>query len=137
MQIHQTFFVGTAGYRSLDRPSFRALQSALFPPYFALQSAAPVALALTFPSNGVLPASVAGVLARGNELTVLAPLVTMAGMGLANAVFVGPWTTRVMLERVDQGTRVSIIFYACLILRRPEVTSFALGPSKLAPKLSG
>ena len=103
MQIHQTFLVGVAGYRALDRPAFRALQSALFPPYFAVQSALPVVLAATYPGSNALPASVWGVMAAGNGLTVLAPLATMLGAGLVNLLFVGPWTTRVMLERVEQG----------------------------------
>ena len=102
-QIHQTFVLGVQAYRALDRPSFRKLQSALFPPYFAIQAALPVAMALTYPGGGFVPASFVGVIAEGNRLTVLAPLATMCVAGLVNAVFVGPWTTNTMHERVRQG----------------------------------
>ena len=102
--MHQTFLVGTAGYKALPRPAFRELQNALFPPYFALQSALPVVLAATYPGGQGLPASVPGVLAPGNAATVLVPLAVMLGTGLANLLVVGPKTTRVMYERVEQGT---------------------------------
>ena len=102
-QIHQTFLVGTAGYKALPRPAFRELQNALFPPYFAMQSVLPVVLAATYPGGRGVPASVYGVMAPGNAATVLVPLVVMLGTGLANALFVGPWTTKVMYQRVEQG----------------------------------
>ncbi|KAH0843345.1 hypothetical protein FOPE_08386 [Fonsecaea pedrosoi] len=74
-----------------------------------MQTALPVALALTFPSErtavGTNPGSIPGVLHPDNRVQVLTPLVTMLVSGLANLVYLGPATTKCMRERKHQETR--------------------------------
>ena len=77
-----------------------------------MQSALPVILALTYPGKMTLggreASGLSGVLSEDNRLSVLAPLVTMVGCGLANAIFIGPATTKIMRERKAQG-RMSVL----------------------------
>ena len=80
--------------------------SHLFPVYFAMQSALPVLLALTYPGSGHpfgARAGLAGVLARGNRWSVLAPLVGAWLCAVVNWGVVGPVTTGVMEKRRVQG----------------------------------
>lgn len=96
-------------FRSLPRAQFATLQSALFPIYFSMQSALPVLLALTFPSErtaiGTNPSSFSGVLHPSNRLHVLTPLAIVFGAGVANALFIGPQTTKTMRLRKHQETK--------------------------------
>jgi len=96
-------------FRSLPRPQFATLQSALFPVYFAMQTALPVLLALTFPAEhtaiGMTASSLSGVLEPGHRLHVLTPLLTTLFCGLANMLVVGPATTKCMKDRKHQETR--------------------------------
>ncbi len=91
--------------------------SRLFPIYFALQSALPAVLALTYPAsrNPFGPAGgIAGVLDSRNRATVLAPLAAAFVCAVANLAAVGPRTTRVMEERKAQG-EFSVSCVACLV----------------------
>jgi len=108
-EIFQSFIGGITAFRVLPRSQFATLQSALFPIYFSMQTAFPVALALTFPAqhtaNGTIPCGIWGVFDATNRVHVLTPLATVFLAGLVNAVYVGPATTKVMRERKHQETR--------------------------------
>ena len=84
------------------------MQQAIFPIYFSLQTALPVLLALTYPGErtltGSAPSGLGGVLADGNRMHVLAPILTIFATSLMNLAVVGPATTRIMRERKHQGT---------------------------------
>ena len=121
-EVFQSFIAGVQAYRVLPRPQFATLQSALFPIYFSMQTALPVALALTFPGS-TIPAQLssttsttswgvshtaggfAGVFELSNRWTVLMPLATIFVTSLVNLIYVGPTTTKVMRERKHQETR--------------------------------
>jgi hypothetical protein len=45
-----------------------------------------------------------GVFAEVNRWTVLAPILTAFVSSLANLIFVGPATTKILLDRQQQGT---------------------------------
>lgn len=92
-------------FKTVSRHSFSAIQTGLFPIYFGLQTAVPVILALTYPSNALfgISAGVAGVLHESGRLTALLPLATMFVTGLVNLVFLLPMVNKVMKERRGQG----------------------------------
>jgi hypothetical protein len=102
----QTFVGGVIAYKALARPQFSQLQQKIFPVYFGIQTALPVVLALTYPGSGI-PLGVAsgfsGALAEVNKWSVLVPLATIFVTSVANPLFLGPATTRVMRERKVQG----------------------------------
>jgi len=112
--IFQTFMNGPIAFTALPRAQFSTLQQAIFPPYFTLQTALPVILALTWPGErlggvgGVVlrkDTGYAGVLAEGNLWAALVPIAVMFGTSLLNLVVLGPATTRVMRRRKHQGER--------------------------------
>ena len=77
-----------------------------------MQTALPAVLALTFPgvaSSGVTGARVSGgingLFDDRVRFSALIPLATSFATGLANLVWVGPTTTRIMKERKHQETR--------------------------------
>jgi p-aminobenzoyl-glutamate transporter AbgT len=94
-------------YRTVDRRSFSAIQSALFPTYFSLQTALPIVLALTFPGNSLigLPNGVKGLLDPFCRWHSLAPIAAMCASGFINLVVLLPMVTKVMKERRGQGKR--------------------------------
>ncbi|KAL0256947.1 hypothetical protein SLS55_007756 [Diplodia seriata] len=108
--LFQSFIGGVIAFRVLPRPQFAQLQSKTFPVYFAMQTALPVAMALTFPSRaasvgyGALASASAGLLADVNRGALIA-IATMFVSGLVNLVYVGPATTSCMRERKHQETR--------------------------------
>lgn len=108
-QVFQTFIGGIVAYRALPRPQFSSLQAAIFPIYFSMQTALPVILALTYPGErtglALRPSGLSGVLDVQNRVHVLTPLLTVFVTGLANAMAVGPATTKIMKERKHQETR--------------------------------
>lgn len=110
--MFQTFMAGPIAFKALPRPSFSTLQTAIFPPFFAMQTALPIILALTWPGEKVASASSLamrehsgwqGILHQNNFWTGLVPVGVMLLTGLANLVALGPMTTRVMRERKHQG----------------------------------
>jgi hypothetical protein len=130
--FYQSFVNGIISYQALPKPMFSQLQQKIFPVYFAMQTALPAVLALTYPgSRGALgpPSSFSGVLAESNRFSVLVPLATMFITGLANVAYIGPATTRIMRERKVQGMghytilRVDevIDFLFCRNTRRKEI----------------
>ena len=108
-EIFQSFIAGIVSFRALPRPQFATHQSALFPVYFAMQTAIPVLLALTFPAErtatGISSSSISGVLDPSNRTHVLTPLLLNALCGAANMLFIGPATTKCMKQRKHQETR--------------------------------
>jgi hypothetical protein len=97
---------GIIAYKALARPQFSQLQRKIFPVYFGIQTALPVVLALTYPGSGTLlgaASGFSGVFAEVNGWSVLAPLATIFVTSVANLLFLGPATTRVMRERKVQG----------------------------------
>ncbi|RFU34765.1 hypothetical protein B7463_g1512, partial [Scytalidium lignicola] len=104
-QFYQSFVGGIISFRALPRPQFSALQQKIFPVYFAMQTALPAALILTYPGpkSGLTPSGIPGALAEANRWTVLAPLISVLVTGLVNMVVIGPATVRIMKERKHQG----------------------------------
>ncbi|CAD6583526.1 MAG: hypothetical protein ASARMPREDX12_001295 [Alectoria sarmentosa] len=117
--IYQSFVNGIVAYRALSRPQFSTLQAALTPVYFALQTALPVIMALTYPgikSSSPLgittePSSLSGLLEEKNRWTVFVPITTMFALNSINLIWAGPVTTKIMKERKHQETRDGKKYY--------------------------
>lgn len=92
-------------FRTVDRASFSAIQQKLFPIYFGLQTALPVALALTFPGNALigLSSGISGLTSEFARWHSLVPISVMFVTGLINWTILLPATTQVMKERRGQG----------------------------------
>lgn len=110
--LFQTFLAGPLAFKALPRPSFSTLQQAIFPPYFAFQTALPLVLALTWPGEKLAQAGgavvrrhagLSGLLEEENRWIALLPILMMFGTSLANLVVLGPATTKVMKDRKHQG----------------------------------
>ncbi|KAK9447816.1 uncharacterized protein V1518DRAFT_76884 [Limtongia smithiae] len=99
--VYQSFFVGIMAFRALPRQHFAALQRKIFPPYFAMQAALPVFLALTTP----VPGALAGV------TTTVVSLVITAVTGLVNYAAIGPMTVNLMNARKAQETKEGKKYY--------------------------
>ena len=103
----QSFVGGIVAYKALPRPQFSSLQQAIFPIYFSMQTALPIVLALTVPGErtplGGTPSGLGGFLTEKNRVSVLVPILTIFATSLANLLFIGPATTRIMRERKHQG----------------------------------
>ncbi|WYZ40571.1 hypothetical protein EsH8_IV_000912 [Colletotrichum jinshuiense] len=101
-----SFVNGITMYRVLERPAFSTAQNALFPVYFAIQTALPAVLALTYPgSNSLLgghASSISGLLDESSRYSALLPIATMFVTGLVNLVVVLPKTVTVMKARYAQ-----------------------------------
>ncbi|KAL2124098.1 hypothetical protein VTJ04DRAFT_463 [Mycothermus thermophilus] len=103
--IFQTFVNGVIAFRHLPRFYFSSLMAEVFPVYFAMQTALPVAMVLTLPASRNpfgYPGGLAGVLDSSNRWGVLAPLAGAFVFSVANLAVVGPATTKVMAERKEQ-----------------------------------
>jgi len=74
-----------------------------------MQTALPVVLALTYPSErtaiGRSASSFSGVLEPANRWHVLTPISIIFVAGLLNAAWIGPKTTKTMRERKHQETK--------------------------------
>ncbi|KAM0500299.1 hypothetical protein ACHAPB_005642 [Verticillium nonalfalfae] len=100
-----SFVNGITMFRVLERPSFSAAQNALFPIYFALQTALPAILALTYPgsSNPLGVASgLGGLLDEANFRGTLLPIATMFVTGAVNLLVVLPATQKIIAARYAQ-----------------------------------
>jgi hypothetical protein len=95
--VFQSFMGGIIAYRALPRAQFSTLQKAIFPPYFTLQTLAPLAMWLTYPRSLLRP------IAHDKFNAYL--ISTMFVTALLNLVYVGPQTTEVMRLRKHQETR--------------------------------
>jgi hypothetical protein len=86
----------------------------VFPVYFAMQTALPVAMVLTLPASRNpfgYPGGLAGVLDSSNRWGVLAPLAGAFVFSVANLAVVGPATTKVMAERKEQGECLVFVLF--------------------------
>lgn len=109
--IYQSFVNGIVSYRALPRPQFSTLQAALTPVYFAIQTALPIVMLLTYPGTKNLSPlggangsnSLSGVLEPSNRWNVLVPIASVFVMNGLNLLWAGPVTTRIMKERKHQG----------------------------------
>lgn len=90
-------------FRALPRPQFASFQSAIFPIYFSLQTALPVAVALTASAGGNA-LGLSGLMAPENRYNTTLPLAVVAIAGLVNNVVLRPLTVKTMRERKHQGT---------------------------------
>ncbi|WPG98427.1 Hypothetical protein R9X50_00121700 [Acrodontium crateriforme] len=109
--VFQTFFGGPLAYKALPRAQFSTLQTAIFPPFFTLQTVLPAVLALTFPGDRIAGTAIRsnsgffGLLADANTWSALAPIAVMFGTSIVNLLYFGPATTKVMKQRKHQETR--------------------------------
>ncbi|KAL8971405.1 MAG: hypothetical protein Q9183_001074 [Haloplaca sp. 2 TL-2023] len=109
--VFQSFVGGIVAFRSLPRAQFASLQTAIFPPYFSMQTALPALLALTFPATkstyGTVQQSggLGGFFAEHNRWSVMAPIMGIFAINLANLTYISPQTNKVMRERKHQETR--------------------------------
>ncbi|KAF4587773.1 mitochondrial outer membrane protein [Ophiocordyceps camponoti-floridani] len=105
--VFHSFINGPVMYKSIDRPSFSAAQQNLFPIYFGLQTALPVALALTFPGSTLagVSSSVGGLLDVSSRWDSLLPIATMFVTGVVNLTVLLPATVKTMKERRGQCKR--------------------------------
>ncbi|KAH7082396.1 hypothetical protein FB567DRAFT_500360 [Paraphoma chrysanthemicola] len=107
--LFQSFIGGVVAYRALPRAQFSTLQKSIFPPYFVLQTVAPLALWATYPrslitaitSSPSAASAVAGTNDKRNAYLVATMLVT----AVFNLVYAGPKTTEIMQVRKHQETR--------------------------------
>ncbi|KAI8721124.1 DUF4149 domain-containing protein [Fusarium sp. LHS14.1] len=102
-----TFINGIVMIRTVDRPSFSAIQQKLFPIYFGLQTILPGILALTFPGNSLIglsngPRGLVTEFARWHSLL---PIGIMALTGAVNLTIFLPLTTETMKQRRGQVKR--------------------------------
>ncbi|KAK5173885.1 uncharacterized protein LTR77_002566 [Saxophila tyrrhenica] len=117
----QTFMAGPLAYMCLPKPQFSTLQQKIFPPFFALQTALPLLMALTWPGEKIAGAAGMGVMRQNtgwrglmedsNLWTALVPIGLMFGTSLLNLVVLGPATTKVMRDRKHQETRDGKKYY--------------------------
>ncbi|KAK3047927.1 hypothetical protein LTR09_010752 [Extremus antarcticus] len=109
----QTFMAGPLAYIWLPKAQFSTLQQKIFPPFFSLQTALPLLLALTWPGEKLAGAAGVGAMRQhtgwrgliddSNMWTALVPIGLMFGTSLLNLVWLGPATTKVLRERKHQG----------------------------------
>ncbi|KAK2734273.1 hypothetical protein FQN57_001735 [Myotisia sp. PD_48] len=106
LQTYQTFVGGIIAFKTLPRPQFSTLQSAIFPVYFGLQTALPFVLAITYPGERTIansvPKGVVGLLAEDNRVTTLLPILATFLSGLTNSLILRPATARVKRQREHQ-----------------------------------
>lgn len=108
LTAEQTFINGIVMFRTVDRPSFSAIQQKLFPIYFGLQTVLPGVLALTYPGNTLIglsngPAGLVSEFARWHSLL---PISVMALTGAVNLLVFLPLTVEVMKQRRGQGALI-------------------------------
>ncbi|KAI8936644.1 hypothetical protein NX059_007043 [Plenodomus lindquistii] len=106
--LFQSFISGVVAFRVLPRPQFSTLQRHTFPVYFSLQTLTPVAMLLTYPSgpSTLLPfLTSAPKTQTATDVRAAWLIGTMFITALANLVYIGPETTRIMGIRKHQETR--------------------------------
>ncbi|KAI8616900.1 hypothetical protein BC830DRAFT_1080286 [Chytriomyces sp. MP71] len=109
MVLHTTFVNSIIQYQTLSKSIFGHLQNAQFPPYFAIGSACALFLTASTARLGGF-ASLPAALSASGAGAFQTKLMAAAALGsVANWLWVGPVTTRVMLERkelVKKGAEV-------------------------------
>ncbi|KAI5853495.1 hypothetical protein BZA05DRAFT_31050 [Tricharina praecox] len=101
-QFYQSFIGGVVAFRALPRPMFGLLQQRIFPVYFSMQIALPLAVLLSHPT-----ASYDKLMATEAALPMLITFATSA----VNLVAVGPATTAIMRERKAQESKEGRKYY--------------------------
>ncbi|KAF2824900.1 hypothetical protein CC86DRAFT_295824 [Ophiobolus disseminans] len=101
--VFQSFIGGIVAYRALPRPQFSALQKNIFPPYFTLQTLAPLAMWFTYPRS--LMTALTSSSAKTHDKFNAYLIGTMLATAVLNLVYVGPQTTEIMRLRKHQETR--------------------------------
>ncbi|KAL6692557.1 hypothetical protein J3F84DRAFT_100399, partial [Trichoderma pleuroticola] len=109
----QSFINGIVMFRTVDRPSFSAVQGKLFPIYFGMQTAIPAFLALTLPGNALLgiKGGISGLLEAPNRWSSLVPIATMFVSGLVQLAVLLPATIKTMKDRRGQAKRDGAEWY--------------------------
>lgn len=93
-------------FKTLPTLQFSELQTKTFPWYFGLQTALPVALAVTLPGRPFGPAGgIQGFFDPANRWGTLVPLVAVFASGLANWIVLLPATTACIVERRKQEAK--------------------------------
>ncbi|KAL7785522.1 hypothetical protein V8C37DRAFT_393919 [Trichoderma ceciliae] len=102
-----SFINGIVMFRTVNRPSFSAIQGKLFPIYFGMQTAIPAFLALTFPGNSLLgiKGGISGLLEAPNRWSSLVPIAAMFVSGFLNLAVLLPATTKTIKDRQGQAKR--------------------------------
>lgn len=105
-------------FKTVDRPTFSAIQQKLFPIYFNLQMYLPLALVVTFPGNALLgvPDSIWGVATPFAQNTSFLPILVMFLGGFINLNIMLPLTTECMTQRQNQSTCQAILIPECDML---------------------
>ncbi|KAF2850204.1 hypothetical protein T440DRAFT_397573 [Plenodomus tracheiphilus IPT5] len=106
--LFQSFIGGVVAFKVLPRPQFATLQRHTFPVYFSLQTLTPLAMLLSYPSGptALIPLlSSTPKLQTATDARAVWLIGTMFITALANLVYIGPETTRVMGIRKHQETR--------------------------------
>jgi hypothetical protein len=108
-----TFVNAPIQFTTVSRADFSAIQTKIFPVYFAMQTAIPAVLALTFPGSTLLglPSGVTGLMDGVVRWNSLVPIATMFVAGIVNLVLL-PTTQQVMKERRGQVKRDGKEWYA-------------------------
>ncbi|RMD40838.1 hypothetical protein DV735_g4310, partial [Chaetothyriales sp. CBS 134920] len=108
-EVFQTFIGGIVAFRTIPRPQFVTLQTALFPIYFSIQTVVPVILALTYPTErtaiSTIPAGIHGVLDPQNRVRVLTPLAIILVSAATNKFYLQNQVVKTSQERKHQETR--------------------------------
>lgn len=94
--IFYSYIASPIAFKHLDRENFSKLQNKVFPIFFQIQSLAPALLFLTLPSKSILYTK--------------APLISLAvcaASGLANLVWLLPWTRKVKEQRKHLAQKYS------------------------------
>lgn len=108
----QSFIAGPVAFGAIPRSAFASLQTAVTPIFFAIQSALPVIVAVTWPGTKLASAGSTelrhnagffGLLQPENLWEGAVPIAIMLGTALVNLAFLGPMTTKTMRERKHQG----------------------------------
>lgn len=101
----QSFVNSPILFKNVERPVFSAVQGKMFPIYFALQTALPVVLALTFPGSSLqgFTTGISGLLDATNRWGSFFPVTAMFVAGLLNLTVLLPASQKVIKQRQGQG----------------------------------
>lgn len=113
----QSFIAGPVAFKAIPRSAFAQLQTHVTPVFFALQSALPVLMAMTFPGERIASAGATairqdsglfGLLQPKHLWSAAVPIAIMLGTALINLAALGPLTTKTMRERKHQGDNLAL-----------------------------
>ncbi|KAL9629368.1 MAG: hypothetical protein Q9164_006910, partial [Protoblastenia rupestris] len=99
-QIYQSTLANNVAFRALLPSHFRALQGAIWPMYFKLQSVLAVMLALTYPGFVQHSTGNPSLLHKTELLRGLLPISAIFAFAVMNSAVIGPMTIRLMHRKV-------------------------------------